>query len=136
VINIVTRRGERDLRTEVVSELRQGPAPSVRASGWASPTRTVPTGSRRAWSMIATTCSRTGRPTSGWKTSGSNRPRWPPGSCPLDRWACAPGSSWTGAENRCTGATTTRIRGWRIPCTTHNGSASLLIHAASGLALL
>jgi vitamin B12 transporter len=32
VINIVTRRGERSLQTEVVSELRQGPAPSIRAS--------------------------------------------------------------------------------------------------------
>jgi vitamin B12 transporter len=32
VINIVTRRGARELATEVVSELRQGPAPSVRAS--------------------------------------------------------------------------------------------------------
>jgi vitamin B12 transporter len=32
VINIVTRRGERSLRTELVSELRQGPAPSIRAS--------------------------------------------------------------------------------------------------------
>jgi vitamin B12 transporter len=32
VINIVTRRGQRSMRAEVVSELRQGPAPSLRAS--------------------------------------------------------------------------------------------------------